>query len=357
MTGAPPSVPHLDGIFVSINANTSLWSAATWEADMRAMKAVGMTFFVVAHVAVGRSNATAACPTGTYESWFPFESDACFTQVGDLGAPGGTVGNILRAAASVGLSVHLGLGLNALFKGGPSGTEYAWMTEAGARAMAHTQNAIAQQLWSIANASATVAGFYTVIEENNGKSYLADMYVFASHFLNPLAETIKQLRADLLVWSSPYAVMNRTRYAATQWLPASIYASMWEAAFLWAPSFDFVAQQDSMGALLNSYSDVAQVLGNLSLASSRQRRRLWSNVELFEAWPRSCKWPAPCHGRHPAPFWRIQEQLANEAAILAPIEGRLIAWEWSSALSPSGGNAWPNETRANYMQYKAYLGL
>ena len=350
-------VPHLNGIFVSINANTSMWSVTEWVRDMQSMKDVGMTFFVVAHVAVGLSNATNTCPTGTYESWFPFDSNACFTQVGDTKSPGGTLGNILRAAAAVDLPVHIGLGLNSLYRGGASGEEYAWMTEWGAKAMAQTQKEIAQQVWKLANASAHISGFYTVIEENNGKMYMSSMYTFATHFLNPLAADLKMLRADLLVWSSPYGAMNRTRYPATQWLPPAVYASVWEAGYLWAPSFDLVAQQDSMGALLNSYTDVAEVLGNLSATSRRQQRQLWTNVELFEVWPPECEWPSVCHGRHPAPFDRIQQQLANEAAIVATNGGQLIAWEWSSCLTPNGGNAWPNETKANYEAYRAYLGL
>ena len=351
------SVPRLDGIFVSINANTSMWTIDEWTYDLQAMKAVGIKYFVLAHVAVGTSNATAACPTGSYEAWFPFESNPCFTHVGDVNAAGGTVGNIVQAAERVGLSIHLGLALTSLFRGGPGGDEYAWVYEAGAKAMTQTQKAVAQQLWHVTNASAQVVGIYTVIEENNGKTYLSSMYTFATHYLEPLARAIKALRADLDVWSSPYGAMNRTRYPATEWLPPSVYASVWEAGFIWAPHFDLLAQQDSMGALLNSYVDVAEVLGNLSLASMRQHRRLWSNVELFEVWPRSCAWPSPCHGRHPAPFSRIKMQLANEAAILAPLGGSIIAWEWSSCLSPSGGNAWPNETRANYAAYKAYLGV
>ena len=354
---ANASVPQLDGIFVSISANTSTWTIDEWTSDLQAMKAVGIKYFVLAHVAVGTSNTTDRCPTGTYEAWFPFPSDPCFTQIGDISAAGGTVGNIMQAAERVGLSVHLGLALTSLFRGGPSGDEYAWMYEVGAKAIAQTQRAVAQQLWQLMNASTHIVGFYTVIEENNGKTYLLSMYTFATHFLEPLAQAIKGFRTDLVVWSSPYGAMNRTRYPATQWLPPSVYAAVWEAAFLWAPHFDHVAQQDSMGALLNSYADVADVLGNLSLASTRQHRHLWSNVELFEVWPRSCAWPEPCHGRHPAPFARIEKQLQNEAAVLAPIGGSFIAWEWSSCLSPSGENAWPSETRANYAAYKAYLGL
>ena len=85
---------------------------------------------------------------------------------------------------------------------------------------------------------------------------------------------------------------------------------------------------------------------------SRCWRPLWSNVELFEVWPRSCEWPDACHGRHPAPFERIKAQLENER----PLAEKLIAWEWSSCLSPNNGSeTWPEATKANFEAYKAYL--
>ena len=166
------------------------------------------------------------------------------------------------------------------------------------------------------------------------------------------AADVKGLRSDLLVWSSPYGVANRTRYPATEYVPPAVYAEVWEQAFVWAPQFDLVAQQDSTGALANSLSDVREFLTNLSAASTRQRRPLWSNVELFEVWPRDCEWPDACHGRHPAPFERIKAQLENER----PLAVKLIAWEWSSCLSPNNGSeTWPEATKANFEAYKAYL--
>ena len=53
----------------------------------------------------------------------------------------------------------------------------------------------------------------------------------------------------------------------------------------------------------------------------------------------------------------MKEQLANEAAIVRPLGGSLIAWEWTSCLSPNGGGEWPDVTRASYEAYQAYLSL
>ncbi len=37
------SVPHLSGIFLSINSETATWTKAQWVADLQAMKDVGKT--------------------------------------------------------------------------------------------------------------------------------------------------------------------------------------------------------------------------------------------------------------------------------------------------------------------------
>ena len=79
-------------------------------------------------------------------------------------------------------------------------------------------------------------------------------------------------------------------------------------------------------------------------------------MELFEVWPLSCQWPTHCKGRHPAPFARIAAQMTNEARITPT----LIAWEWSSCLSPHGTAAGlpaaqATAAAANYHDYQVYL--
>ena len=73
--------------------------------------------------------------------------------------------------------------------------------------------------------------------------------------------------------------------------------------------------------------------------------------------PRSCQWPDECHGRHPAPFSRIKAQLENEAPILSGPDPQVIAWEWTSCLSPTAGNgaAFPEANKANYEAYLAHI--
>eukprot|EP00937_MAST-01D_sp_MAST-1D-sp2_P002277 g2277.t1 len=354
-------VPHLDGVFLSIGSSARDWTADQWRADIQSMADIGLRFFVVQEPARGIGNATARCPSGTFETLFPpgdMEQADCFTQVGaNANASGGTLGVVLRAAQAAGVRVHLGLALQTKLTWSHT---YPWFgpNTTRVRHFAATQWAVARRLWALYGAmparagagSATaplVAGFYTEVEESNyGTGWLSNLREFAENYLAPLSSNVKHALAPpppaawpLAVWASPYFVANATRYPdPAQFELPRMYAEMWEEVFVWAPDFDLVALQDSVGANGNSLLNVADYLGNLSAAAARQRRAQWANVELFEVWPRSCQWSreaGPCRGRHPAPWERIKAQLAAEAALVH--------------------GAWPNATSALYSQYKDYV--
>ena len=50
-------------------------------------------------------------------------------------------------------------------------------------------------------------------------------------------------------------------------------------------------------------------------------------------------------------------QLENEAPILSGPDPQVIAWEWTSCLSPTAGNgaAFPEANKANYEAYLAHI--
>ena len=108
-----------------------------------------------------------------------------------------------------------------------------------------------------------------------------------------------------------------------------------------------MALQDSRGYQGNTDEEVAAVLKPLSAAAAAAGQPLWTNVELFEAWPLNCTFPDSC-GRHPAPMERIAAQLANEDPF-AP--SRHVAWEWLSSLSPYTSD----DTAVLYADYKTYV--
>jgi hypothetical protein len=342
------SVPHLSGIFVALDDTTA--SRSSWQDDLQAMKDVGIEFFIVRSAAVGvEFNATnASCPLGTFDSYYPARAahlSRCMRrQRGNADA----LRTVLTAAKGLGLGVHLGLAY-------PDGAANSYARTANAtmwlKEYAWFNWEVAQDLWAQYGAAfnGTIRGFYTGLEVANSVFWSEHTEALAGHFLQPQAREIHaQLDPSLLVWSSPYFVGNLTRHAARSITDARSYAAWWGQLFSRAPDFGLIAPQDSMGAQGNSFQNVSDYLDAMAAESRLQRRAVWSNVELFEVWPRSCEWPAQCHGRHPAPFERIRRQLANEA----PRADLLVAWEWHSCLSPHGST---NASAELYMEYKSYV--
>jgi hypothetical protein len=350
---SPITVPHLTGIFVSLDNVTASRSRAGWVADLTAMKQVGIEWFCVRAVAAGTASPapSAACPLGGFHLYFPpgrEQQGACFSAQ-DVD----TVGTILDAAKQVGLGVHLGLGYphTSKFPAGMNATEYY-------RSLAIVNWEVALQLWSLYGQryGTILRGWYTDVEESNTRYELELMNNLVTHYLEPLARDIHNMTAHQAtptsVWASPYYVGNLTRHALQSIMTPRFYADWWEQIFDWSPHLDLIAPQDSMGAQGNSFANVTSFLTELAGASRRAHRQVFSNVELFEVWPQDCHWSGKsgeCHGRHPAPFDRIRAQMANEA----PLVDELIAWEWHSCLSPFGTSSW---TSTLYSQYKAYVG-
>ena len=102
-----PAVPHLTGIFLSINNAQALWSKQQWVDDLQAMKDVGIKFFCPRAAADGHSLPTDGCPFGEFTSFYPSKNQ-CFKPVAGM-PEGGALAAILAAAKIVGLQVHLGL--------------------------------------------------------------------------------------------------------------------------------------------------------------------------------------------------------------------------------------------------------
>ena len=69
------TVPHLSGIFVNIDRVADVWTEQQWRADLTAMRAVGIEFFIIHHVARATTQpASAACPLGYFDAYYPTDS-------------------------------------------------------------------------------------------------------------------------------------------------------------------------------------------------------------------------------------------------------------------------------------------
>eukprot|EP00949_MAST-11_sp_MAST-11-sp1_P005194 g5194.t1 len=366
-------LPHFSGMFVAITSTTGEWTQDQWETDCRSMAQAGMKFLVVPHTGRQVAPPSKECPQGKFEMYYPLsaplDDPTCYSQIGAVNAEGGTLGNIFRAAKLAGLTggVHLGLMFAPAEHGFPSQKRNGTFANWGI-----FQGGVASALHSLfaghpGNDYAKISGFYTEIEFSNDLVWEENMKKFGRDYLGTIGQRVARLTAaahgDYQVWASPYSIGNLTRHPTGFSSPAE-YATAMATAFTSAnenapaskPYFHHVAMQDSMGAQGNSFQNASDFLGNMT-----ERVTTWANVELFEVWPRSCQWPQPCHGRHPAPWSRIKAQMANEAAQLGGGEQAiLIAWEWYSCFSPNAHgdphHPFPNETLANYRSYMSYLG-
>ena len=108
----PITVPHLTGVFVSLDDVTAARSLAGWQSDLSAMKHAGIEWFAIRSTAAGADEppVSAECPLGGFRVFFPpgpHQQPPCF-QPEHRGLD--TIGTILAAAQTVGLQVHLGLG-------------------------------------------------------------------------------------------------------------------------------------------------------------------------------------------------------------------------------------------------------
>ena len=108
------SVPHLTGVFVNIDRVAEVWTEQEWRTDLMAMKAVGIEFFIIHHVARATPQPpTTACPLGQYEAYLPVAATDAGCLRTKAGLAGNSMGTVLKVAAELGLGVHIGLAMTA----------------------------------------------------------------------------------------------------------------------------------------------------------------------------------------------------------------------------------------------------
>ena len=296
------AVPHLTGVFLSLYSIDLAYNQSQWDLELQAMAHVGISFVAVRAALQGVSSETAhGCKLGTYTAYYPTKlaPTACYKVATAHG--GNALEYVLSAAQKLDIRVHIAPAM--------PHTPFAWppsaKTQPNKSKEEYYDELTALQVDAFADVWAafpqyrsTIAGVYTSLEEWNGPTWMADsnLVPLATHYLEPLASRLRnktgRSAAELPVWASPYYVGNMTLHPTAQ--NASSYASFWGEVWNRAPSFDWIALQDSMGWQGNSLAEVGRALAALEQAGKAAGRQLWSNVELFEGWPLPCEYPTPC---------------------------------------------------------------
>jgi hypothetical protein len=346
LAASAQTVPHLQGIFLSLNSANAGYSVSQWAEEFAAMADVNITFAAVRAALAGTSNSTeGGCILGTYVAYYPttLTPKACYRPAEVMADGDSPLGRLLTGAARNNVAVHITPAM--------PHTPFAWPHSPVAEYFGYLASLEAdafEDVWAaFPEHHETITGVYTALEEWNGLSWVRDNESIATDYLQPLASRVHGAsgQAKIEVWASPYYVGNLTLHPTA--LSPQDYAAFWRRVWELAPDFSFIALQDSRGWQGNSDEEVAAALAELQKAAVATGRQLWSNVELFEGWPQPCIYPKHC-GRHPAPIERVIKQLASEDAVVG---GRHVAWEWGTCLSP-----FTNEnTTALYRDYKAYL--
>ncbi len=339
-----PKVPYLKGIFLSLYSIDSSYNAKQWEKEFKAMADVGIEFVGVRAALQGTSSQTqGGCTLGRYKALYPTNLTPKVCYQNDMKGKD-SFEYILNAAKKFGIKVHVTPIM--------PHTPFAWPHSPKIEyydSLTKLQTETFMDLWNMyPDFHDTIAGVYTSLEEWNSVNWMDDANAIplATHYFEPLAQSLRNKTGmELLqVWASPYYVGNFTLHPTAQ--NATSYANFWSNIWNLAPSFDWIALQDSMGWQGNSFGEVKEVLIELQKAGESSGKQVWSNVELFEGWPLPCSYPKKC-SRHPAPIERIIEQLKNED----PYVHGHVAWEWISCLSPNTNV----NTSKLYNEYVKYL--
>lgn len=268
-----PAVPHLGGIFLSVNSINEKYSAAQWALEFEAMAIVGISFASIRAALVGNGNTTAGgCTLGTYTAYYPttLTPTACFTHA-TLADGSSALGNLLDGAAMHGVKIHITPAM--------PHTPFAWPGSPHAEyfaQLADLQVAAFADIWAAyPQHHSSIVGVYTGLEQWNGLGWMSDSVAtsMAADYFEPLARRVRAASGstELQVWASPYYVGNITLHSSAQ--NASSYASYWSRIWSAAPSFGWIALQDSRGWQGRKAAAISAWRGPLRLRNLNSRSR------------------------------------------------------------------------------------
>jgi Domain of unknown function (DUF4434)/Domain of unknown function (DUF5109) len=305
-----PSLPLATGAFVQLHSGFASKSAGWWQAELGAMKSVGMDTVVVNYVAYDNFYFyPTSIPGGS-----PFAVDA--------------IENILDAADGHGMDVFLGLHLDP--------DQFSSSTFDLQRNRAQGQAELSE-LWARYGGHGSLAGWYMPQEFSDYMAFyqprLRDDIITYTRTMTNQAHT----ESDLPMMISPYFGQNPN---------AAAYANWWNSTGLPQTGVDIVAMQDGVGTHRTTIAQSQAVFQALAPVMANHGVEFWANNESFNqihGWPvDSQAWAAQPTG---IDTFVAQIESTN------PYVEKAITFEFSHYMSPQNTSA----TRALYETYKEYF--
>jgi uncharacterized protein DUF4434 len=305
-----PSLPLATGAFIQLHAGFASKSAAWWQAELSAMKNVGMDTVVVNYVAYDNFYFyPTSVPGGS-----PFAVDA--------------IENVLDAADGHGMDVFLGLHLDP--------DQFSTSTFDLPRNLAQGQAELSE-LWTRYGSHESMAGWYMPQEISD---YMA---FYQPQLRNSILSYTKSMTdqahtaSELPMMISPYFGQNPN---------AAAYANWWDTTGLPQTGVDIVAMQDGVGTHRTTIEQSRAVFQALEQVMRDHEVAFWANNESFN---QIHGWPVDTQSWAATPT--SIETFVAQIESTNPFVEKAITFEFSHYMSPQGTPA----TIALYQNYKDYF--
>jgi len=306
---ADPSLPLATGAFIQVNSSLASHSPMWWQAELEAMKAVGMDTVVVNFVAYDNFYFYPTSVSGGQ----PFVTDS--------------IENIMDAADHHGMCVFLGLHLEP--------EQFSSATFNLPANLAQGQAELTE-LWTRYGSHASLAGWYMPQE-------FSDYMVFYQPQLRDDIISYTRALTDQVHASSGLPMMISPYFGQNP--NAAAYAHWWNTIGLPETVVDIVALQDGVGTHRTTIAQSRTVFEALEPVMVNHGVQFWANNESFNqinGWPVDNQpWAAQPVG---IDNFVAQIQSTN------PLVEKSITFEFSHYMSPQGSAAM-NTLYRNYSDY------
>jgi len=304
-----PTLPLATGAFIQVNGSLASQSPMWWQAELGAMKTVGMDTVVVNYVA--------------YDNFYFYPTSVSGGQPFVIDS----IENIMDAADHHGMSVFLGLHLEP--------EQFSSATFNLPANLAQGQAELTE-LWSRYGSHASLAGWYMPQEFSDYMALyqpqLRDDIISYTRAVTDQAD----VSTGLPMMISPYFGQNPN---------AAAYANWWSTTGLPETGVDIVAMQDGVGTHRTTIAQSRTVFEALQPVMAAHGVQFWANNESFNqihGWPVDNQpWAA-----QPVGIDTFVAQIQSTNSLVQ----KSITFEFSHYMSPQGSAA----MNALYRDYRDY---